>query len=100
MIAPIGVSIALPAIEFNALTEAERTTVLRESQELLAASLRTFVGGVSPKGAFTFHADGPHQDPTQGPIYVASLSAPFDTDDLPHDSGAYATHVRDRAERN
>lgn len=96
MIQSAGVTIALPAKDFNDLTKAEMGETLREAYALLEVRVREHVGGVTPKGQPAFQMDGPHEDPIQGPIYVVSLAVPIETDDLPPTCTAYETFNRNR----
>lgn len=94
----IGVSLALEAPTYNALSAVDRQAFQMEAFTKLEAELRSYTGDLRPTAYPTFSGDGPHDDPLQGPIYVFTCSAHYETDDLPPDCRAYATHHVQRQE--
>ena len=96
MIRTAGVSIAIPAADIVTNSREDVKSFMRDVVAKLEVELRRHIGEVQPVAAPTFSLDGPHSDPLQGPIYVATYAAPVETDDLPADCTAYTSLGADR----
>ena len=93
----IGVSCLIDAAEFTALSPDDRKTFLREVNDHLTTELRAYVADLRPAGAPGFTIDGPAEH--DGRLsYVATSTAPYETDDLSPLCRAYATHNVQRRE--
>ena len=90
-----GVSVAIPAHEMPT-NPADKNEFATQLAGKLRDDLERHTGSARPAGEFSFSVtDKPHDDPLQGLIHVASLSAEYRVSDLPSHSTAYQAHLKE-----
>lgn len=85
----MGLSVLLPLSQVDGMSPDEVKRIIRDMGLQMTPLLRAFVGEAKPKGDPAFRVDGPEDHGLLGPVYVLSIAAPFETDDLPADCDAY-----------
>lgn len=89
-----GVSVAIPEREMP-VSKSDVEAFGPMLGGYLAEELAEYVGGATPRSEYRFRLQPPVDDPLQGRIRLATLSADYRPDDLPSSSKAYADHLKE-----